>query len=363
MEKTVSLVIVEDCNLNCSYCYEHHKTNKLISVDLAKEILYKELTEDDEYDDVYIDFFGGEPFLAFNIIKELFDYIKAISTNKKYTIYSTTNGTLIHGSIQKWLKENKDDFVCGLSIDGNREMHNYNRSNSFDNIDLSFFYRMWPDQPVKMTITPKSLNTLADGVIYLHEEGFKVSCNLAYGYNWNDSNLEVVLKRELSKLIDYYLSHPDIEICTMLDHKIEYLTNSENEIYKKWCGVGTGMRVYSTDGELYPCQFFTPLSIGGELSKKAKSLNFCRDISLCEIDVQCQECVFLKICPTCMGHNYFVNENIYHKDLSMCQLTKIMFYATSYLKGELLVKNKLILENDELYNLINGIKIVQDHIN
>ena len=47
----------------------------------------------------------------------------------------------------------------------------------------------------------------------------------------------------------------------------------------------------------------------------------------------------------------------------MCQLTKIMFYATSYLKGELLVKNKLILENDELYNLINGIKIVQDHIN
>lgn len=362
MEKTVSLVLIEQCNLNCRYCYEHHKANARMPVPLAKKILYNELCNDDEYDEVYIDFFGGEPFLAFEIIKELFDYIRCIPTKKKYIVYSTTNGTLIHGDVQEWLKKNKDYFVCGLSLDGTREMHNYNRSGSFDSIDFPFFCRLWPEQPVKMTVTPKSLNTLAEGIIFLHEQGFKVSCNLAYGCDWSMQGLPEILERELDKLVNFYILHPDIEVCTMLDHGIEYLSTEPNVEYQKWCGSGTGMRVYSTEGILYPCQFFTPLSMGESLSLKARDLSFSEKIPLSEVDQSCQVCPFLRICPTCLGYNFLLNGNIHHRDLSLCRFTKLEIFATSYLKAKLLAMGKLTLENDELYRLIEGIKIVQKEL-
>ena len=362
MEKTVSLVLVEQCNLNCSYCYEHHKKNTRMPIPLAKRILYDELCADDGSDEVYIDFFGGEPFLAFDIIKELFDYIRSIPTKKKYIVYSTTNGTLIHGDVQAWLEKNKDYFVCGLSIDGTREMHNCNRSNSFDRIDLPFFHHLWPDQPIKMTITPTTLNTLSDGIIFLHERGFKVSCNLAYGCDWSKQGLAEILERELDKLVSFYILHSDIEVCTMLSHGIEYLSEEPNEEYQKWCGTGTGMRVYSTEGILYPCQFFTPLSIGDTLSQKAKNLVFSEKISLAEVDQQCQNCPFLRICPTCLGYNFLSSGNIYHRDLDMCRFTKLEIFATSYLKAKLLAMGKLILDNDQLYRLISGIKIVQKEL-
>ena len=69
-QKTVSLTLTEDCNLNCIYCYEKHNKNRVMSIDTAKEILDKELTVEDGTKEVYIDLFGGEPFLEFELIKK-----------------------------------------------------------------------------------------------------------------------------------------------------------------------------------------------------------------------------------------------------------------------------------------------------
>lgn len=110
-----------------------------MDVAVAKKIIDKEIENSSDYDRLEFDLFGGEPFLAFDLIQEITDYICNRKISKPHTIFLTTNGTLVHGKIQDWLIEHSCCVVCGLSLDGTREMHNINRSNSYDSIDLDFF--------------------------------------------------------------------------------------------------------------------------------------------------------------------------------------------------------------------------------
>jgi uncharacterized protein len=59
--KTVTLTLTGNCNFNCIYCYEKNKSGKSMPVELAKSIIYDEMTKNDSFKFVYIDFFGGEP--------------------------------------------------------------------------------------------------------------------------------------------------------------------------------------------------------------------------------------------------------------------------------------------------------------
>lgn len=178
--KTVTLTLTQACNLSCTYCYEHHKSNRRMSVETAKSIVDYELKNFADFEGIEFDLFGGEPFLAFDLVREITDYICSKKGDIPCTVFATTNGTLVHGEVQDWLREHVGCFICGLSLDGTRDMHNVNRSNSYDDIDLDFFLEMYPEQDVKMTVSRETLPHLAEGVIELHQKGFAVSCNLAY---------------------------------------------------------------------------------------------------------------------------------------------------------------------------------------
>lgn len=62
MKKQITLVITEQCNLDCAYCYENRKSFKKMDFGTAKKIIDKELTDEENYEEITIDLFGGEPF-------------------------------------------------------------------------------------------------------------------------------------------------------------------------------------------------------------------------------------------------------------------------------------------------------------
>ena len=66
-QRNISLIVTERCNLSCVYCYEHNKSAKQMTFDVAKKIIDEELINLDKYE-YMIDFFGGEPFLNFELI-------------------------------------------------------------------------------------------------------------------------------------------------------------------------------------------------------------------------------------------------------------------------------------------------------
>lgn len=362
-EKTITLTLTNSCNLSCIYCYEENKSRDVMSFDTAKKIIDNEFCVDDHKDKIIVDLFGGEPFLQFELIKQIDDYLLHASFVKKWMMFATTNGTLIHGEIQDWLKE-RPYFVCGLSFDGNAKMQNANRSNSFDMVDLDFFKTQYPEQQIKMTVSDKSLSDLFEGVKFLHEQGFRITCNLAYGIDWSDELNKSILERELMKLIKYYIEHPEIEPCSLLETDIKqigYNDKTPNEV-RKWCGAGTQMHTYDVYGNKYPCHFFAPLSVGIEQAEKAKSIVFQDVFSRSLLDKKCQDCPLINACPTCYGSNFAESGSIYKKDDNYCALMKIIIQARSYYYANLWQLKRLNLTPIDEQALLRAIKIIQNTI-
>lgn len=329
----ITLTLTEACNLRCPYCYEANKTPKKMRFETAKEIIDMELGGDTK-ETVTIDFFGGEPFLEFELMKQVCEYVWAKEWNKQYHFFASTNGTLLTPEIKQWLAEHKEQFWCGLSYDGTPAMQDASRCNSSRMIDLAFFSENWPTQGVKMTVSKETLPSLAEGVIFLHQHGFRVNCNLAYGLDWSNQVWKDTLAIQLMKLIEYYLKNPSIRPCSMLNMELVYVAQAEQLAYNKWCGAGTSMRVYSVDGKCYPCHFFEPLAIGHEKAEASRSIDFSKAVQL--MDPDCNGCCLLPICPTCYGSNYAATGDLTKKDKNLCQLTKIQAVANSYFKYQLL---------------------------
>lgn len=358
LTKSVLLTLTNQCNLNCSYCYEKNKNKEQMSFATAKQIIDYELSLNDGFPFVSFDFFGGEPLLQFPLIKQLVEYIKTIQTGKKIICFIMTNGTLVHEEIKEWLLANRDHVVCGLSLDGKKESHDLNRSNSFDKIDIDFFCKTYPKQDIKMTISEVSLPFLFENVKFCHEKGFFVSCNLAYGINWMAKSNQAILERELKKLIDYYLDHPQTTPASILDGDIfNVVLEAEKTSCKKWCGVGTSMKTYAVNGDLYPCQLFMPISADSEID--SRSIVFEKSFPISYLDDECQKCIIRPVCPTCYGSNYIATGNIYKRDMSMCELNKIIIRARAYFKAMQWEKGLLTLTPQEEKLLINSILKIQ----
>ena len=323
------------------------------------DLIERELSADDNYDLCEITFHGGEPFLEFTLLKKVCEYFWARHYNKEYYFFASTNGTLIHGEIKDWLYTNRKKFICGLSIDGNKAMQDINRNNSFDDIDLDFFANTWPSQEVKMTISTLSLPYYANGIIYLQEKGFKVSDNFAYGIDWDNKKHAEILLEQLFKLMEYYHLHPEQGPPRLLSVKLEYLAYNYND--DRTCGIGKGMKVYDVNGEQYACHFFEPLAIGRTRALKSKNIDFEQLETYS--DPTCQKCGFRKICPTCYGANYSVNDDVAIRDKNMCDLTKISAMATAKFLYDKIIKSGInsISENPRMQKaVLIGIEKVQE---
>ena len=308
------------CNLRCIYCYEDKSSNDVFDVDRAKQQLSKLLSVKTDGSTI-VNLHGGEPFLVFDKIRELCEWLWTQDLEEHYVFFTTTNGTLVHGEIQEWLTRNKRRFIAGLSLDGTREMQNMNRSNSFDKIDIGFFARTWPEQGIKMTVSPLSIEHLSDGIMFLHSMGLHhILVNLAYMVNWNDPKYARIYQRELKKLALFYKDNPTLNRDTIFDLPFKLLTSSEART-RKWCGAGTHVKAYDIDGRLYPCHLFFESVCGKEKSEGWHDIDFSSPKEY--ISEECSLCQLYPTCPTCYGANYIERGKIGSRDMSLCRLEKI----------------------------------------
>jgi uncharacterized protein len=353
-QKVVMLILTENCNLSCSYCYEHFKTSRTMNFDTAKRILDYELDFEDGYTDVIIEFFGGEPFLEFNLLKDIYYYINDKAWNKNVLFFATTNGTLIHGDIQEWLHENRTKMCCGISLDGTPQMHDRNRSHSFSDINIDFFRKTWSKQTCKMTISEETLPQLAEGIFYLQEVGYEVKATFAQGIDWSKEDNLILLEHELQKLVRYYIEHKDQPLCDFLNLKLDMVHYSKASS-TKWCGVGEQVKAYDINGNIYPCQAFAPQTLGLDEGNpfKGTTLDHFTDF----IDEGCRECIISPICPTCYGANYQRTGDYRKRDKSLCQFNKLCTLASSYVQYQRLTsKLKLDEMTQEQYLYLSAIE-------
>lgn len=300
-----------------------------MSLSQAKSFLLREIEAlGTEYSEFEVQFMGGEPLMAFPMLKNLSEWLWKQSFHQKLShIFVVTNGTLVDETNKKWFSDNKERFCLGLSFDGNRLMQDLNRSCSSHRVDLDFFVKTWPRQTVKVTISPKTLPLLAEGIRSLHQAGFaSITADLAMGMNveWGKSHL-ALLNQQLHLLMDYYLQEPSLHPFSLLDIDVErILLPSEN--IRKRCGCGEDLVCVDCDGTSYACHLFSPVAISETEARWIKeNTDFHNHKAF--VPNGCERCLLYPACTVCSGMNYICNKDIQKQLPFTCQSFKMIFMA------------------------------------
>ena len=309
---------------------------------------------------VEIGFIGGEPLLEFQLLKDIVAYTSSIERKEQYIFYATTNGTLLTDEHKAWFSAHKNYFTLGLSLDGAKETHDYNRTNSFDDIDIEFFLRTWPNQGVKMTLSEYSLPRLAENIKYIHSLGFKEigGVNLFEGnFDWSRDEYLHLLIPQLADLVAFYVDNDALALNQMFDKRLSYC-EVKNRGDKKWCGIGTGAVFFDTDGKVFPCPFVTPMTFSQNDLSLILQTDFTDESNF--IDKDCyKNCYIYPICPTCSGANYFRNNKFTERDKTKCRIQKLISLFIADLQAKRIKKNPQRYDNATLYHTIEAIRRVR----
>ena len=125
--KALCLHIAHDCNLACQYCFaeegEYHGRRALMSYETGKQALDFLIANSGNRRNLEVDFFGGEPLLNFDVVKQLVAYDREQEKlhDKHFRFTLTTNGVLLNDDIMEFANREMDNVV--LSIDGRKEVH------------------------------------------------------------------------------------------------------------------------------------------------------------------------------------------------------------------------------------------------
>ena len=125
--KALCLHVAHTCNLNCSYCFasqgKYHGERAVMSTEVGKRALDFLIEHSGSRRNLEVDFFGGEPLMNFDTVKELVAYARSIEkeAGKNFRFTLTTNGVLIDDDVIDFCNREMGNVV--LSLDGRKEVH------------------------------------------------------------------------------------------------------------------------------------------------------------------------------------------------------------------------------------------------
>lgn len=272
--KALCLHIAHDCNLKCEYCFastgSFNRQRSKMSLEVGKKAIDFVIENSGNRKNIEIDFFGGEPLLNFEVVKQIISYAKqkGKETGKNFRFTITTNGILLTDDIIDYINENMDNVV--LSLDGTKNTNDNVRkrlddTGSYDSIVPKYLNfaqkRGEKDYFVRGTFTAYNTN-FVDDVIHLLDLGFK---NISVEPVVADEKMPYTLKEEhLPKIFDQYEKLAQILIDK---HKKGFPFNFFHFmldlsggpcIYKRITGCGAGFEYLAVtpEGDIYPCHQF-----------------------------------------------------------------------------------------------------------
>jgi uncharacterized protein len=325
--------VTERCNLSCVYCYEHNRADREFDYHAVLAALNKLLHAHRTDPKIIIEFSGGEPLLAFSQINRLLDYIQdhymqEPAWHNRIRFGISTNGTLLNDEIKAWLTQHPE-VSLSVSLDGTAQIHNHNRSNSYAQVAKHLDFILRYGLPVKVTLSPYSIQNCAQGFKHIHALGFMCTGNVIFEDVWGPPPTKKgylkAFAHQLHELVDYYSDHPEITRASMMMPLTEWFSEDTKREFRRNCGLGKSLIAIDVDGKQYPCHRFTPMC-----TKKVLEDN----IQIDPIYIQpqeCSNCPFVIMCPGCSAFNYEMNEDVNHKTRFHCEFFQLELRASALL--------------------------------
>lgn len=343
--KTICLVLNNSCNLNCQYCFankgKYDKPNEQMKFDKAKEALDNliQCVRNNNGKELTVAFFGGEPLLSFELIKQVVEYMNNTAGDLSCKYMITTNGTLITPEITDFFETNK--FNVTISIDGDEEQHNtfrryINGKGSYTMV-VNAVNMFKNKAQINARITIASHNTdIYKAVTSIVSLGIK-RITFALDYNISESDYGK-FESSFKQLMEKYIA--DIKLGKYYD--ITNITSVLASIVlhqrcKAHCNAGISYITLSADAKYYRCPRFvgTKSFCMGTAEDSNTLLNNMDKFkaSLGESAIKrnsnCENCPYVYLCGGVCYHHAYVAGLHEHQDIpTECVQNKLIFDKT-----------------------------------
>ena len=272
--KALCLHIAHTCNLNCSYCFasqgKYHGDRAVMSFEVGKRALDFLIENSGSRRNLEVDFFGGEPLMNFDMVKQLVAYARSVEKEKgkNFRFTLTTNGLLIDDDVIDFANREMSNVV--LSLDGRKDVHDrfrvdYAGKGSWERIVPKFQKlveaREGKNYYMRGTFTHANPDFLMD-IQQMLDLGFTelsmepVVCAEGDPSELTQEDLPIVLE-QYEKLAELMLERDKAGKPFTFYHYMIDLTGGPC-IYKRisGCGSGTEYMAVTPWGDLYPCHQF-----------------------------------------------------------------------------------------------------------
>ena len=331
--KALCLHIAHDCNLRCRYCFadegEYHGKRALMSYETGKAALDFLIANSGNRRNLEVDFFGGEPTMNFQVVKDLVAYGREQEKvfDKRFRFTLTTNGVLLNDEIMEFANREMANVV--LSIDGRKEVNDKmrpfaNGSGSYDLIVPKFQKfaesRNQTDYYVRGTFTRHNLDFSKD-VLHLADLGFKqisvepVVAQPEDDYAIREEDLPWLFE-EYDKLAEEMVKRHKHGDDFQFFHFMIDLEGGPCVIKRlSGCGSGTEYLAVTPWGDLYPCHQFVGNEkfCMGNVMEGVKNIDLREEFSSCNVysKEKCQNCFAKFYCSGgCAANSYNFHGNI-----------------------------------------------------
>jgi|GEM_PF-2864769 len=317
------------CNSDCKYCYQrqHVETSRDLTPELvegAVNLLFRS-----SRNSYHVNFFGGEPFLAFDMLKYTVAEMKerADRSGKKVSFSVTTNGILLNGEIADFVVAN--DISVMLSLDGDAERSKFRYSPDRHSEVMANARRLLQKQIeanrrpliLRPTLTTETQPFMEDIYGYIKNElpRARIGIGSSLGFVYEKTAFDIVNRdidiaanrEELQKLHQTAreficgsreLSYRQLYLLWSVRDIMKLLkTNTPMQFVPKICGVCRNMLAMGPEGDFYPCHRYYGMSryVMGNVQTgwDIQALyRYYRDLIFSRIR-SCEECWVNSICP------------------------------------------------------------------
>ncbi|MBP1543157.1 MAG: thioether cross-link-forming SCIFF peptide maturase [Oscillospiraceae bacterium] len=270
--KSMCLNVAHDCNLRCEYCFaqkgDFGGARCLMTPETGKKAIDFLIANSADRQNLELDFFGGEPLMAWDTVVETVNYARSIEKQhgKNFRFTITTNGLLLDDEKIEYI--NREMSNCVLSLDGRKEVTDRTRStmngkSAYDIIVPKFQKlvenRGDKDYYVRATFTKYNLD-FTDDVLHIRDLGFEqlsaepVVTDPKMPFAINECDLPRVFS-EYDRLAQVMADRTENKFNFF--HFVVDLDQGPCAIKRlRGCGCGNDYVAVTPEGDIYPCHQF-----------------------------------------------------------------------------------------------------------
>ncbi|MCI8483753.1 MAG: thioether cross-link-forming SCIFF peptide maturase [Lachnospiraceae bacterium] len=343
--KALCLHIAHDCNLACRYCFaeegEYHGRRALMTFEVGKAALDFLIANSGNRRNLEVDFFGGEPLMNFEVVKQLVAYGREQEKihNKNFRFTLTTNGVLLDEEIMEFANREMANVV--LSIDGRKEVNDNMRpfrkgAGSYDLIVPKFQKfaesRNQEKYYVRGTFTHHNLD-FSEDVLHLADLGFQqisvepVVADPAEDYALQEADLPQLLEEYDKLAAEMIRRHREGKDFNFFHFMIDLEGGPCVAKRLSGCGSGTEYLAVTPWGDLYPCHQFVGNEefLMGNVREGLKNWNLQQEFKQCNVYAKeaCRDCFAKFYCSGgCAANAYHFQGSINRAYPIGCELQK-----------------------------------------